>query len=675
MISEYCEKYEYISSSSDMLEKVLALSDKNKKTLGLIPRAAFIESAKQRCILVLSVGGEVLGYCLFRKAKRARLIKITQLCVSKNHRGLGYSEKLINVLKRDFQEEYFGIGLNCRNDYLHAKKLWERCGFVPVKEQRSRSREGKYLTYWKFAFPQKDLFAGILEDTINAVVDLNVVIKLRDRDLSEEDEVGFLLSDFISPEVSYFYSGESLHEIMRDKDPERRDKTRRQIYNFFPIQIEGGIANRVFDDLSKHFDMTNVNDVSDCKQLSETIAAGIQYFITTDQGVVCKRDEISDEYCIDILTPLEFFVNLDQLLNESKYVPQRFGGTTFEKRSIKYSELEMIIGEFLQKHNHEKRVALKAAVKSLCIDEDSILNVVIDRQQPVGLLGIRKSKDSLFVDFLRSINGVYKELLIRQLLNESIGIARQSKAKVIEVHERYIDESVVSILKEFRFIKDKSLWKKHLDYRLLNSVQFYDEYECQVRNMGLARSSSSGILYEIERYFHPMKLTDLSLPCFIIPIKPYWASQLFDFISAGESLFGASPHLVWERKNVYYRSVKPHIEICPARILWYSSNSPKFRRSRGIVGSSYLDQVIVDEPKVLWRRLKKYGVYKWKDVFDLSGQDVSKEIKALLFSDTEVFPNILGLERIREVLGKEHTFQGPIRIESSQFFELYKSVY
>lgn len=83
-------------------------------------------------------------------------------------------------LKNSFKKDFRGIGLNCRNDYEFANKLWKRSNFIPVKEKRGRAKKLSLLTYWYYSFNKPDLFSDISTDRVKALIDINIIIKLRD---------------------------------------------------------------------------------------------------------------------------------------------------------------------------------------------------------------------------------------------------------------------------------------------------------------------------------------------------------------------------------------------------------------------------------------------------------------------------------------------------------------
>src|SRR5690606_6713640 len=114
----------------------------------------------------------------------------------------------------------------------------------------------------------------------------------------------------------------------------------------------------------------------------------------------------------------------------------------------------------------------------------------------------------------------------------------------------------------------------------------------------------------------------------------------------------------------------PISEKAPARILWYAStstNKGNLSQSQAIVGCSYLDEVHIGTPKALFQKFKNYGIYEWKDVFALAKNDINYNIKALKFSDTEVFKNAVPLRDVDEILlnngRKKNTFASPVVVD------------
>ena len=72
-------------------------------------------------------------------------------------------------------------------------------------------------------------------------------------------------------------------------------------------------------ELEKILSGSSVNSISDRKQVASCIAAGIPYFITYDEAIIRKKDVIKTTYDVEIYTPQEFLMKIDQLLESEVF--------------------------------------------------------------------------------------------------------------------------------------------------------------------------------------------------------------------------------------------------------------------------------------------------------------------------------------------------------------------
>lgn len=257
------------------------------------------------------------------------------------------------------------------------------------------------------------------------------------------------------------------------------------------------------------------------------------------------------------------------------------------------------------------------------------------------------------------------------LVSDIISYAISEHVSCIHISEPFISELCVEIPQQMGFMAIEGVLTKYINDKVIK----YDELASLIKNKenSINISVDSLSAYDIEKLFFPLKISDSDIPSYIIPIKPYWAQSLFDHIEASLSLFGVDTVKLWNIENVYYRSIRPNIEKSGARILWYVSDDHNSSRRKGIVASSYLDQVHIGEAKRLFERFKHYGVYDWSNIMDLTNHTPSTIIKALIFSHTEVFQSIVPLNLIREILGnKNMTFQSPYKISAANYFRIYE---
>ena len=174
---------------------------------------------------------------------------------------------------------------------------------------------------------------------------------------------------------------------------------------------------------------------------------------------------------------------------------------------------------------------------------------------------------------------------------------------------------------------------------------------------------------ELERYCSPL-ITDSSQSYFLIPIKPSYARNLVDRRLSSSDLFGGDPDVLLSWSNVYYRAATQHrMLMSPGRILWYVSG-----HSREIAAVSHLDEVLLDSPKELFRRFRRYGTFEWRDLYETCRGDISKKIMALLFSNTFALRRRVPLGEIWKVFdedGVARTLQSPRKIRPGTFRNLF----
>ena len=682
-------QFKFINNTDEFLEHVIQLGKRNSQTLGLMPRDAYVQQARKKCIIVCFENEALIGFCLFRTTETKNRISITQVCVNQEHRRKGVSKLLLNHVRDRYRSLFSGMLVSCREDYKEACGLWKSYGFTSKKRVRSRSIHEKYLIKFWYSFDQKDLFtADSNQNDLRVVLDLNILIKLRDHD-KDNTEILQLLSDWLSDEVDYCYAKETLNEIHRDKDFQRTNNTLLFLSSFQELTCNPFESQQFLPSLKKLHPGETENHISDRKQLAECKASNISYFITIDEELIANRDGIFDNINVSILRPSEFILEIDELKNRRLYEPIRLQGARYESRRIGSSELLTAIDSFLDKEAGEKKSEFQNLVVSTASDpQKSLSKVIISPEgELISFYGLLFCEDCIRVEFIRLKKLPIANTLFNQILVEIIREGLNAEKNLIKVIETNLSAEQKEILFNHGFRNSEGNWIKITidgicDSSSLSSrYSFINDHPEILNTLGLAANHPDKEIKEklklnIERKLWPLKFSDLSIPIFIVPIKPVWASQLFDYISSCDSIFGAPPELTWSKENVYYRSYQPNIESFPGRILWYASQEKGFNRQKAIVACSYLNNVVTGEAKQLYSTFRRFGIYKWPEIINLAKGDIYKLIKVLQFSDTEVFEKPVSFKTINEVLLSENlkrqTFVSPVKVTSQVFNRIYK---
>lgn len=84
-----------------------------------------------------------------------------------------------------------------------------------------------------------------------------------------------------------------------------------------------------------------------------------------------------------------------------------------------------------------------------------------------------------------------------------------------------------------------------------------------------------------------------------------------------------------------------------------------------------MDDVYKDSAKNLFKFFKQYGIFKWKDIIKVAKNDAHSEVKALKFSDTEIFEKGIPFDKSLKIANVKNNFQTVTKIDNIRFNELY----
>lgn len=667
-------KIEFINDKHGLLPKVKMLGRRFAATLGFMPEGGFDDYARAKSIITASEGDELLGYLMFRQTSRFSRIAIVHLAVDKPYRGKGVSTALLEALRDKFHDSgATGMVLNCRRDYEKPSQMWERFGFIASGNHRSRSYDEHYLTTWWYDFHPRDLFTEVYEEStkVKALMDLNVILKLRDAAeegtrFDPKEDPRCLLQDWLVEETELCYAPEVFNEINRDKNLGRAEKTQRYIKSAFSeVKVDAEAVKEICKVLNTLLPGMSVNAVSDRKQVASCIAAGLPYFVTFDEPLLKRKEEIEARYDVQIYTPQEFLLKIDQLLHREEYAPAMLRGVTMHTLKRQDAEgLKASKERFLCTGMRERKKSFENVVDG-CVNRGGEMYTVRYQGENVAFYGVTDDGETKSICFLRIQEGPLKGSLFCQMVTDRLRECVAGKRKRLVMEERLLSQDERCILQRLGFMPDE-------EARMVKEIR--DEI---VGRTDFGALSDDDLL-QMEIRYYPLKIRDLDLPVYIIPIKALWAGHLFDNVISGENLFGADPSKLWNFENVYYRSRFPLTEVAPARILWYvCQRKDSSTHSKAIVGSSYLTEVYTGSGRELFRMLKHYGIYEWSDIKNtLCKDDDDKEIRVLKFSHTELFQTVVGYDQVQEILKRngygKNTFNSPVRVNGKVFFEIYE---
>ena len=685
-----------IDEKSPYLENVIKLGDANSKILGFLAEGAFRNFAIKKQILVaLDDKKNLCGYLLYNINQKGKSVSIVHLCVEPSYRQQGIAFALVDNLKKITKDFFLGIRIHCRRDY-EINKVWPKFGFFAMNEKQGRSKQGSILTVWWFDHGHPTLFTLADKQEIGpklpVVIDANIFYDLQKSPQSVTiKESHSLLAEWLNVELHL--TPEIYNEINRHKNGTERKRGWRFIKAFKELNILDDEFQKTREQLRSFFQKKmSDSDESDLRQLARAIANNMRFFVTRDIALQNKSEEIYKNFGMQIISPSYLITYQDELMREIEYQPIKLAG----KINIKRVDSEQIV--LLEKQFDALQWKTKAQFKQHLqpyLAEPRIFETVII-QSAGQLLALivygRKNQHELEIPIFRFTQNSLSATLARYLLLKTVLDSLVEKRVLTKITDLNLSAEVIDALREQGFVLIKNHWikaslqivgtAKQLVAELTsigNNLPQISQYATQMTEAieSSLSNNNRGLLY-IERSLWPTKITDLDIPTFVVPIQPDWAMQLFDFNLAKQDIFGGEPSLILKVENVYYRAnhSSPKELTAPARILWYvGKGKGNYQGTMSIRACSYLDEVVIDKPKVLFSRFKRLGVYEWKDVFETAKQNLNKDIMAFRFSNTEIFNHPIHRNELKEIWKQESDvnfhIQKPIFISNLLFFHLY----
>ncbi|MBC6108994.1 GNAT family N-acetyltransferase [Pedobacter fastidiosus] len=672
------------------LDDILRIWGPNRQTLGLMPKDAFKESIAKKWVLICKEEDSTVGYLQFRFTNRTQILSIVHLCVEKEYRGKGYPELMVNKLVSEFRSQARGIKLNCRSDYKKAEAFWNRYGFQPKSKQPSRgnNRSIELITWW-YNFGVNDLFSTNQNHKVKAILDLNILAKIMEPALNDntKEQIAELINDWIATEVEYYYASETINELFRDKINSRQEKTKQFLKDFTELNIDKSSLKDIERELLSIYPGKTDNHISDRRQISEAVLSGFPYFITLDAGILKNSKKILEKYPLKIVEPFQFSAEIDFSINAMDYYPNQLSANNFSVSKLNPQDRDGLESLFLNTSGGERKSIFKTSLDGVIAKSTGCVMVIKEGMSIVSIVGYHLEDDYIQVPLIRTKQYTLRQTIFMQNINDLVKLASDNNKSFLALTDHHITSVEAQILQDYGFFEIDQKWIRGVKKGFSTIEQLKQDLSVflkeipQLRNFLINIEDNKNDQYNLnmlslEKALWPLKIIDAEIPCFIIPIKPHYARELFDTKAAKAELFGVQPKLIWNKENVYYRNVSPNVEKFPARILWYASDSQHSPRSKGIVCSSYLNEVVIGGAKEVFKKYERFGVYSWeKDIMPLAKNVIDKNIKILRFSDSESFQKIVTLKEIKRILSengeKDNNFQSPMKIKNTTFMEIY----
>ena len=655
------------------IDAVDELMKSHSATIGFLPLEALCDHLERGRVLgAADRDGSLIGYLLY--AAYPDRFRIVQLCVSEDFRGQGIARNLLDALKSRATTQK-SIRLECRNDFP-AHSIWPKLGFVPIGERPGRSRQGHLLTAWRLALELEDelaLFrANISDDVLDVVIDAQIFFDIDQPDDPVTLPSRVLASDLFADSVNLWFTEELFNEISRSTSVNEREEARKRTGQFLELKHDPLVSEGFEESLRQNLPSSNPSQLSDIKHLARAAASDVNIFVTRDQGLLNRAEQIAELVNLIVMSPTALIIRLGELTERRPAPSDRVSGLGLVWRPLASEEFaDFPFPLFLNPGERLRplRDRVDAVVAGPTYHE---LDVLWSEREPLALRAIIfGAQGTLTVSLCRIAATAHdRALLGRFMLSDLVYKAIRNDLEMVEIENSALPTSLLHGLSDMGFTKCGDRFVRFCFTRFLGR----EEALSRVAGLfhGVADAYQAMPHRELERSCSPL-VSDADQNHFLIPIRPGYALNLFDRHQSSRDLFGGDPNVLMRWTNVYYRrGTLQHMLQPPGRILWYVS------RQKKVVAVSHLDDVAIETPKELFRRFAKYGTLEWRDLYDMCERDISKKLMALQFSHTFPFRREVPLAEVRRVFAEDgvgQSFQAPRKIPPATFGRLFQLGY
>lgn len=670
------------------LAAVIELGDRHRGTMGQLPYAGFEHAASSNHIVVVFAfqqGPEttLAGYCLYDPTTKAeRYARIAHLCVADEHRGRGLARQLVAAVRSRCADR-LGLRLKCRRDWS-ANNVWPALGFEPVRNLRGRSKDGHELTEWYIPNRHEDLFSvPISPDQVLVAVDSNVFCDLYGLDPTRRSQYSGTVALLAATEQVRLARPASV-TVELNKTSAQRDREhllRTAAASELPV-LTGTTAEieRVRQDLIAAVPNADLRSdkslMDDALLIAEAAVGGADIFVTRDGRAVSALGPTAfKNHEIVVMDPTELPTHLVQLASAAQHLPVQLAETryTVSPGTSNAWDPNGLVG-LLDKAGSERRAEFNQLLRGIAERSATTATrrlVQTPAGQSLAAWATSVEAGSLVVPLLRIADGPLRHTIARQVSLQLRRAAVTSGVSEIRITDGHLGHSVMELLRQDGFYLDPTT-PENDDHMItvayaIRACAPWGEIRRLVGPAGTAglevQVPAVSAAADYERIWWPAKITDATLPTWLIPIRSGFADELLGHVP---TLLPRGEGLGLSREHVYYRSGQSQ-PAAPGRIIWYASD-----RDMQAVACSRLTDSLIGSPEALHRAFRQFGVWSLEQV--RGAADRRGLVNALRFADTEIFPNPIRLGRLRELSERSarFTIQGPTSISGDQFSRLYQ---
>ena len=636
---------------SDYVSQVAMLADKNKKSFGFTPFAAYEQmAAKGQLWVVVDDTDNLKGYLMFGGTMPT--LKVFQVYACPSTKGQGVGSLLITSLKNYARDRFYhSIAARVASD-LSANAFWDRMGFAIYQQVPGGQTTNRVINIRGFSLDDNDLFSGlnheadgikpvgpVLEKPVYAL-DLNLLIAVFKAREGYEKVVKIMQVGFQGG-FSICVTPEFKKELQRQTEKFSDDPVLRLAEVFPEISTEGDVsplAESLREEIFPGRSLTRKsvqNDESDLLHLAYCISAGVGGFITREKALLKACDTIKDKYGVSILSPDELIFDDGQSLNIDFPLNTDF---SFSSTSIT-SEIKSFLSGFAVpaciSEVTETHSLLKSSVRVYEARLDSKLFGVYFFKKPVK--GAGTALAALYIDegcpkSVAAIDHFLEKALryksgfsyaLNLYIGKGQGITRHTLGKkgffgTGEHFVKIISSQFLDANNWGRFSKDiKSISGLSIPEKLPSKKEIINTGICVTDTNNQIESFS---WFDFETIIGPRFILNADRDCILVPIQENYANGLIGNVKNQLSLLSSHEQALLLEKAYFRSPVKASFFKKGGIIAFFVSGNDSIQEIIGFARITYSDVIGLDEAVLKVDRQGVLSHYELKELLDKNGK-------------------------------------------------------
>ncbi len=667
--------------------------DSERDILGFLPRSAYSEAAAQGKLYVATAevaGGEYYaGHLLY--GGRFPHLRVFQLYTLPQFRGRHIGRQLIDTLISDAESQYYiTISARVAAD-LDANEFWERMGFRTIRAMAGGVTRARQINLRRRELDSPTLFSipemkrvtalprhGRSERPIFAL-DVNVFLDvIKDRPRAEYAKR--LLTASMSGMLRLFVAREFVDELaraVRQQGPDPAVQLAMTLPQFTGVpepmmatlKAELGtivFPNRVFAGNLRE------RDKSDLTHLATMIYHAASGFVTSDETILGRRNELHNRFGIEVLGPAE----LAEIYLPSQWTPAQIQAESFEGAIVEVAELEegrkAEAESFLQSCAMSAEQIANALMpgQSACLRHRVVAAAAgemigfaawepargpqsaaeawlgMDLSNPIGELACDVLLDTMCRDVCQT-RPASLSIDCRQMNRETLDYAKGQGFEVSSAtnHPQTLKKYCIG-----RIIGPEN-WSEIREQLsrsfLLNLPATPPHYSGPETTLTVDQGGGHAMilpLQDFESKFGPVILMLPARPAVVVPIRRQYADVLLN--TSDQQLLFAPPEASVLGERLYLSSPRALSTLTPgAVILFYESMRVDSGRG-AIVAAATVTRTAVKATTEIGTETTRHGVLSSEEVQTVSSSD---KTGLTFFSQLFRFKNRVGLSRLDQL--------------------------